>query len=133
MLTASLIQQGADVNTKDTNFRTPLHLAAWENAFATVEVLLKHGADVNAKLRDGVTPLHFAASGNAVETAEVLLKHGADVNAVNSGGNWTPLHLALRENAFATGRGLTQARSRCQCQAQRWRHAAALRGTRECC
>ena len=56
MLTASLIQQGADVNTKDTNFRTPLHWAVhWRNAVETVEVLLKHGADVNAKTRDGWT------------------------------------------------------------------------------
>ena len=78
MLTASLIQQGADVNTRDINFQTPLHFAALRNAVATVEVLLKHGADVNAKTRDDQTPIDKAPHEMAVFLRRYMLSHSGN-------------------------------------------------------
>ena len=96
-----LLNQGADVNTKDNLGRTPLHYAAEKNASATAEMLLKQGADANAKGRYGFTPLHFTAVANASATAEVLLKRGADANAKGRYG-FTPLHFTAVANASAT-------------------------------
>ena len=98
---AVLLNQGADVNTKDNLGRTPLHYAAEKNASATAEMLLKQGADANAKDKDGFTPLHFTAVANASATAEVLLKRGADANAKDKDG-FTPLHFTAVANASAT-------------------------------
>ena len=103
LLTASLLEKGADVHAKNKDGWTPLHVAAKENAFATAGVLLQQKADVNAKeTLFGWTPLHLAAAKeDASATAELLLKHKADVNAKDKFG-WTPLHSAASNNAFKT-------------------------------
>lgn len=37
-----LIEQGADVNVKNKNFKTPLHMAA-DDKLEVIELLIKHG------------------------------------------------------------------------------------------
>jgi hypothetical protein len=44
---------------------------------------------------DDYTALHYAAAHGRTAVVEFLLKHKADPNA-DSGGGWTPLHLAAR-------------------------------------
>ena len=47
-----LIDNGADVNEKDTTGATPLHVAAQTNATAVAKLLIEFGAKAN----DGITP-----------------------------------------------------------------------------
>ncbi|MDB4794758.1 ankyrin repeat domain-containing protein [bacterium] len=68
---------GTDVEVKDNNGFTPLHIATREVA----ELLIAEGADVNAKGLGGSTPLHLAAMRGHKETAELLIAKGAAVNA----------------------------------------------------
>jgi ankyrin repeat protein len=44
----SLIADGVDVNSRDWNGGTPLHLAVSHGGPDLVELLLDHGADINA-------------------------------------------------------------------------------------
>jgi cytohesin len=82
-----LLANKLDVNAKDKNGVTPLHLVSNGRK---AELLLAHGADVNARDKFGTTPLHNAVSSGFKDVAAVLLAHKADVNAKDSNGN-TPL------------------------------------------
>lgn len=99
-----LLSVGANVNAQcqvegwESGY-TPLHtavekMAAPDNAYTVVELLLAQNADVNAKnLSSGRTPLHCAAFDGLTKLAELLLAKGADVNAEDKYGI-TPLLLA---------------------------------------
>jgi len=108
-----LVNKGkANVNLKDKEGTTPLHLAATMQDDEMVACLLKAGASVNAEDKMG-TPLHRCAvgndsqghdgissgikAGNSAKVAKLLLEAGAKVNAANRTGR-TPLHLAAQKN-----------------------------------
>ena len=55
-LTRFLIDQGADVNTKNDKGFTLLHDAASRHIVELVQLLLERGVDVNAKDLNGMTP-----------------------------------------------------------------------------
>ena len=90
----SLIKNGTDVNAKDDEERTPLHLAIINRHLELGMFLIEYGANVNAKDNYGKTPLHYAAKKGYTEIAEVLVQEGADLNAKDMDAD-TPLHLAL--------------------------------------
>lgn len=82
-----LLAQGADINARDINGRTLLHMVRDEKV---AKVLVDNGADPNAKDNRGVTPLHLVKK---IEIAAVLTTAKADINARDSDGD-TPLHWA---------------------------------------
>jgi len=82
-----LIDKGADVNGKDDNDDTPLHLSINRNIS---ELLIEHGADVNAKDCSGGTPLHSIIFNEDKDLVALLITNGADLNSMNEDGQ-TPL------------------------------------------
>ncbi len=61
---------GTDVNAKDTNEWTPLHLAALNGQKETIEILIDEGAEVN--VGDIHTLLHYAAQYGEKEISNYL-------------------------------------------------------------
>jgi ankyrin repeat protein len=103
------IADGIDVNTKDKNGTTPLHLAAIQGHTEIAELLIANGADVNAKDDGGLTPLHQAAARGHKEVAELLITKGADLHpkrniVLHSKDRLgaTPLDHALNRNQYDT-------------------------------
>ena len=94
-----LLKRGADVNTRRTDHRTPLHIASRFGKSEIVHLLIDHGAKVNAVDNSGTTPLHEVSKGkyeskeDGVRVAQLLLDRGADVSAKTRSGD-TPQALA---------------------------------------
>ncbi len=73
----TLIQAGADTETKNKRGRTPLMEAALRGHESTTQKLLASGADPNAKDRRGRTALAMATFSNHDEVASLLVAKGA--------------------------------------------------------
>ena len=59
--TEVLLRHQADVNARDKNWQTPLHIAASNNAVKCAELLIPLLTNVNVSDRAGRTSLHHAA------------------------------------------------------------------------
>jgi ankyrin repeat protein len=92
-----LADKGVNIELKDDDGCTALHIAAWEDSLATARLLIERGADVNAVDDDADTPLHMAAWKNSIKVAKLLIEHGADLNAKDESGR-TPLDRASVAN-----------------------------------
>jgi adenylate kinase len=79
--------QGQDVNEKDKNGNSPLHIATQNGHLEIVNFLFKQaGIRVNAQNNKGHTPLHMAIQYNYREVADVLKAHGANPDTQNNAG-----------------------------------------------
>jgi ankyrin repeat protein len=108
-----LIERKADVNAKNKDGITPLHIActykvpksSWslkikinnkpasypqllrKMQMRSLKYLINGGADVNAKASNGYTPLLTAVSYSHVDMALVLIENGADLHAKANNGS----------------------------------------------
>ena len=82
--------EGLDVNTKDIDGKTPIHVAVEENKLETVRLLFKEGGDLDSRTNEGDTPLHAAARYGHTEVVKFILSNVVDKNPVNDNGD-TPL------------------------------------------
>ena len=85
-LVKTLLEKGADVNSKHEYGWTTVMLAVLKGHAAVVTLLVDKGADVNRKGPRGTTALIEAARKGSLELVNVLLNKGADVNAVDDDG-----------------------------------------------
>lgn len=86
ILVRTLLQQGANVNSRDNSGCTPIAGAAGGGRFSTVTLLLESGADVNAPCASGANPLSVAVYYGHANIVTLLLAKGADVNRAYPGG-----------------------------------------------
>ncbi|KAJ3119447.1 hypothetical protein HK100_000320, partial [Physocladia obscura] len=75
-LTEVCKQYGSLISVGDYDGRTPLHIAASENHYNAVELLLLHGASVHERDRYGHSPLFDAVRGNNTNVARLLMDAG---------------------------------------------------------
>ncbi|WP_264682379.1 MULTISPECIES: ankyrin repeat domain-containing protein [unclassified Wolbachia] len=93
----NLIEQGANIETKDKEEWKLLHYAAVRNHIMVVKFLVEQGANIETKDEKGRTPLHRAAERGHKEIVEFLVDQGASIET-KSKDNKTPLDLARERN-----------------------------------
>jgi ankyrin repeat protein len=105
-----LLNNGADIEARTVNGRTPALEATLHYQFETTKLLIDRGANVNAGTHFGWTMLHHACTNGQVELVELLLAYGADVEAVYDGHrggkaegstNQRPLHYVVKATKFS--------------------------------
>ena len=94
---SGLLDQGAELEGRDSAARTPLHWAAWKGHAKAVVMLIERGADIEAKDKNDFTPLHQASGGGHEAVVELLMAHRANNRAVDCLKR-TPLMIAIEKN-----------------------------------
>ncbi|XP_054287681.1 uncharacterized protein LOC129003414 [Macrosteles quadrilineatus] len=88
-----LIEYGADINAKDRNLDTPLHLCLSEpSSFGTL--LLDKGCEIDLKNSHGCTQLQIAVERGCQLIANILINKGADISVKGFCGK-SLLHIAV--------------------------------------
>ena len=84
-----LLNNGANINLKDSSGQTALHRVALtppQESLELMKYLIEQGADVNAQDIDGNTPLFIAHAINNDEAVNLLIQSGADTSIKNNLG-----------------------------------------------
>lgn len=87
-----LLKMGENVNIKNSDGDTALHLACSLGKYAFVLCILEYGADINSRNRSLYIPLHYACESCRLDISMLLVWC---VDAYEE-ADWTPLHLACK-------------------------------------
>ena len=95
-----MLAKGVDLEFKDDEGYTPLHIAIdskGANHLEVLKLLLEAGAPVNLKGINDWTPAHMAVARDDVEALKLLVKFGANLNIRTEIDNYeTPFEEARR-------------------------------------
>lgn len=86
ILLESLIDGGANIESKNEILSTPIHYAALRSNTDCLSILLRRGANKEAKDYRGYTPLLIAAKSGNILAVDVLLQHGANPHTKTNDG-----------------------------------------------
>ena len=87
-----------DVDERDDNDRTPLHLACLNNFVHSALQLVANGADVRAKDKDLAEPIHLAClSGSSALLLSIMDCPGVEISPTDKDMR-TPLHYASKSD-----------------------------------
>lgn len=89
-----VLNAGVELDTRNSNGYTSLHIAIRNRDLRIVKLLLDHGADINVFSEKVGPPLTLAAELGYEEIVTALLRHGVDINDVRHG---TALIAAAKE------------------------------------
>ncbi|MFT4314937.1 MAG: ankyrin repeat domain-containing protein [Wolbachia pipientis] len=96
-----LVSKGANINAKDKDGKTPLHLAAQGNSTNIIQLLLDMKvSSTSVDVEDDAqrTPLYCAAESGNLNAVNLFLDRGANINNRNTISGATLLHAAVKSN-----------------------------------
>ena len=77
-----LQKEGAEVNARDYNYSTPLHVAAVKNLLSVAIHMIELGADIDSRDAHGQTPLDIAMRQNNKGIVAALTSAGAQLQSL---------------------------------------------------
>ncbi|XP_071042085.1 85/88 kDa calcium-independent phospholipase A2 [Parasteatoda tepidariorum] len=101
-LTEVLIEHGCNVNAKNFQGDTALHVMVRRNRLSCAVMLLSHQADANIQNSEGNTPLHLAVKSGDLSLVQTFIAFDADVDLLNNHSE-SPRHIAATEKKCALG------------------------------
>ncbi|MFE4354465.1 ankyrin repeat domain-containing protein [Peribacillus butanolivorans] len=81
-----LIEEGADINTQDSEGRTATMIATYNNDVETAKILITAGADVNIQDDMKNNPFLYAGAEGYLEILKLTINAGADPTITNRYG-----------------------------------------------
>ncbi|KAI9710899.1 MAG: hypothetical protein M1820_002334 [Bogoriella megaspora] len=94
-----LQQKRANVEVRNYEGRTPLHLAVQAQSFAATELLIRRGAAIEAECSSSLRPLHYACKNADLSLTQLLLGSGASIEATSRNKSRNALHFAILAEA----------------------------------
>ena len=91
-----LLQEGANVNTRDERGRTPVMAATHANRVDTVDALIQAGADINIRDNQLDNPFLYAGAEGLLEILKLTIAAGADTKLTNRYGGTALIPAAER-------------------------------------
>jgi len=76
----ALLQNGADVNTKDQKGFSLLMSCSKNNDQNSIHTLLSYGVNINAKDTKCYTALSYAVDSDNLKVVKMLVENGAEIN-----------------------------------------------------
>ncbi|MEH7494568.1 ankyrin repeat domain-containing protein [Neobacillus niacini] len=81
-----LIEEGVDINTQDSEGRTSIMIATYNNDAETAKILIDAGADVNIQDEIENNPFLYAGAEGYIEILKLTIQAGADPSITNRYG-----------------------------------------------
>lgn len=99
------IRSGVDLNARENNKRTALHLAGKLGLLSVTQALTSRGAETEICDKEWLRPLHHAAHQGHTDVALALVAAGANMESKNR-KRQTPLDQAMAQGQVETAMGL---------------------------
>ena len=96
----TLLEMGADINVKDINGCTPLHISIHFQNVDSFIFLIERGADITIKDKTGMTPLLYAARINDIGMVRYLISKGSNIEEYDY-SNRKIIHYAISKHKHA--------------------------------
>ena len=91
-----LLENGANVNLKDSTLNTALHYAAENGNLEIVKLLFEHDVEIDAVNNSKKSAFHLASENEHAEVMIILLRKGANIELPN-GESLTALQSAFED------------------------------------
>jgi ankyrin repeat protein len=102
-LLETLIQSGADLDSRDLLGHTALHKAVIIGQIESIQCLIARGAKINIIDKEQRTPAHYAIKHHLDEIFKDFILNGLDIKYTTENGNSYLHEAALYNNAAAAG------------------------------